>query len=1204
MARNREDGANGGSALVGDLKGLVSHLEDDLRERTEGNEDLKSEWRKAQTARRTACSFEEWREDYLTQVAVAWVLGCVFVRYMEDNALIRDRYLAGEGDDAKRAEDSYQLFIRENPLETDREYLYHVLREVRRIPAAQEIFAEGKTPLWALGPSGDGAREILGFFKDIDPQTGSLLRRFRVESGDTRLLGDLYQDLSESARKKYALLQTPDFIEEFILDHTLTPAIEEFGLEKVRMIDPACGSGHFLLGAFRRLFDLWQVREPGTNERELAQRALNAVHGIDLNPYAVAIARFRLIVETLNACRITRLTESPSWKLNVAAGDSLLHGVKHSTDGSVIDLEDWIRMPGVAIQEAYLVAMEEPQVLKRILGRGYHVVVGNPPYITVKDKALNGLYRERYTTCHQKYSLALPFTERFFGLAISGPGGSGYVGMITANSFMKREFGKHLVERFLPSRDLTHVIDTSGVPIPGHGTPTVILFGRNRRPVEDRVRAVMGIRGEPHTPEDASHGVVWRSIVDNLDHVGWETDYISVTELPRVGLARHPWSIGGGGAAELKERLDSAGARKLGDSCLSIGFMAITGEDDVFAAPPHFWKRYCVGLREFCMGEGSRDWGVNAEAVIPFMYEEGTVRLKPLDSCGLLSKALWRYVTNLQKRLMFGKYPAEAGIAWYEYRFIAKDRFRTPLSIAYAEVATHNHFVLDRGGKVFKQTAPIIKLRPDATEDDHLALLGLLNSSPAAFWMKQVAFPKGGDHVGTEGARVRKTLWDERFAFNATALLPFPIPSELPLERARQIDGLATSLTPNLPSALASTSAPSSVALTKAREEHEHILSDMIFLQEELDWHCYSLYGLIKEPATYDGPPIEGFSLGQRAFEIVMARRMASGELETTWFERHNSHPLTEIPACWPEEYRRVVERRIDLMENDPQISLIEQPEYKRRWNREPWDSQVERALRGWLVDRLETERYWPRADSLPPRLRSCAELAEECGRDSVFLEVAGIYRGHVDFKLEALVEELVSSESVPFLPILRYTAEGLRKRAVWEKTWALQRREDAGENVGEIPVPPKYSTGDFRRGDYWRLRGKLDVPKERWVSYPYCERGGDGSLVVTWAGYDHLGQARALATHYHEQKEREGWEPARLAPLLAGLQQLIPWLLQWHNEVDPALDLRMGDFFQSFVDSEAREIGSTAEEVAAWQPPQTAAGTRKGSRRKAPKVK
>ena len=96
-----------------------------------------------------------------------------------------------------------------------------------------------------------------------------LVHDFTDPEWDTRFLGDLYQDLSEEARKKYALLQTPEFVEEFILDRTLDPAIEEFGLAKMgyerdlpdgrlhpddrfKMIDPACGSGHFLLGGFAR----------------------------------------------------------------------------------------------------------------------------------------------------------------------------------------------------------------------------------------------------------------------------------------------------------------------------------------------------------------------------------------------------------------------------------------------------------------------------------------------------------------------------------------------------------------------------------------------------------------------------------------------------------------------------------------------------------------------------------------------------------------------------------------------------------------------------------------------------------------------------------------------------------------------------------------------------------------------------------------
>ena len=63
-------------------------------------------------------------------------------------------------------------------------------------------------------------------------------------------------------------------------------------------------------------------------------------------------------------------------------------------------------------------------------------------------------------------------------------------------------------------------------------------------------------------------------------------------------------------------------------------------------------------------------------------------------------------------------------------------------------MATHNHFVLDRGGKVFNRSAPVIKLPESATEDDHLALLGVLNSSTACFWLKQVSQNKGNGGIG------------------------------------------------------------------------------------------------------------------------------------------------------------------------------------------------------------------------------------------------------------------------------------------------------------------------------------------------------------------------------------------------------------------------------------------------------------------------
>jgi hypothetical protein len=368
----------------------------------------------------------------------------------------------------------------------------------------------------------------------------------------------------------------------------------------------------------------------------------------------------------------------------------------------------------------------------------------------------------------------------------------------------------------------------------------------------------------------------------------------------------------------------------------------------------------------------------------------------------------------------------------------------------------------------------------------------------------------------------------------------------------------------------------------------------MIALQEELDWHVYHLYSLVDESLTLPIDQIPLVHLGERAFEILMARAMEAGELKTEWFARHRSTPRTTIPDHWPESYRDLLQRRLDTIARDRDIALIEQPEYKRRWNLPPCEELEEEALRNWLLDRLEDPPYWP---TNPPALTSVARLADAVRHDSDFLQVAELYRHRADFDLPELIEELVTKESVPFLPILRYKESGQRKHADWERTWQLQRREDAGETV-EIPVPPKYEKDDFISSDYWRLRGKLDVPKERFISYSPLARDADKSLVIAWAGYHHGQQALALASYCYEMRGMEAWPTDRLTPILAGLQELQPWLDQWHNEIDPERQQRLNEFICGFFEAELAQLSLTAEDLRAWRPSAQAARANRRKKR------
>ncbi len=1171
--------------LVAALRRQVLDLETDLRARVDGDDHdarqpgVYEAWRRdygaAFAAERTAAGWQQWRNDRVTQAAVAWVLLTVFARYCEGNALVTPRWIAGADSDARsQALDARRAYFQQHPEHTDREWLGQIIEHFATFPATAGL-VDQYSPLHLVAPSGDAARALLEFWWQ---QTDDGQPVYTFAGVDTRFLGDVYQDLSEHAKKTYALLQTPEFVEEFILDQTMEPALADRPLEGFTVIDPTCGSGHFLLGAFRRLHDRWQRHAPGLGARELVQKALDSVYGVDINPFAVAIARFRLLVAALHAAGDTSIEQKIAYVPHLAAGDSLLWGANQQV------LPDNLLAASVGVRAD---ATENADALNDILQREHDVVVGNPPYITVKDAAQNAMYRRLYSTPHMKYALTVPFMELFFRLARSSgrERPAGWVGQITSNSFMKREFGSKLIEKFLPTVDLRTIIDTSGAYIPGHGTPTVIMIGRHQSASTKTVRTVLGIRGEPGRPTDAAKGIVWSTITQHIGQSGYEDAYISVADLPRNTFATHPWSLSGGGAVELATTIGEASIETIGSHVTRIGFFGVMGADDAFSIPNSLYAAARFDERAYGMlvqGDDVRDYEATPRVRAFFPYDH-IHKLMSLSTFRRESRRLWRFRTELGNRATFGHgtYFSD-GRPWYEWHQLPVDEGVSPMSITFAFVATHNHFVLDRGGKVFNRSAPVIKLPAGASVEDHLRLLGVLNSSVACFWLKQNSYPKGGDPIGSDGARVSAEGWSDRYEFTGTTLKDFPLPGATPLERAKVLDELARDLQHQTPAEVATRQTPAAAALETAHTESERLRGLMIAHQEELDWEYYRIYGLTEDDLTYAGD-VPGIALGERAFEIALARRMKAGE-QTAWFDRHGSTPVTEIPGRLPADYRELLQRRLDAVESNPHIRLLEKPEYKRRWASEPWNKQVESALRGWLLNRVEDQSLWYDREARPGT-RSVAQLADILDRNPEFRRVLRLWAGDPNIATGAALAKLLADESVPFLSAYRYKPSGLDTRAAWEHTWALQRREDAGEKLDRpIPVPPKYKPADFATTSYWSHRGKLDVPKERFIGYPNAGRDSDATELLGWAGWDHAEQALALAALISQRIE-EGWDAPKLVPLLAGLNELAPWVRQWHNEIDPEYGESVADTIDDELTARLAEHHLTVTDLTDWRP-------------------
>ena len=120
-----------------------------------------------------------------------------------------------------------------------------------------------------------------------------------------------------------------------------------------------------------------------------------------------------------------------------------------------------------------------PASCERILRPGhYHAVVAQPALHHAEGQALNHAYRERYSPATAVLAGGA-FIERFFSL-----GGRRRLHRSDHGQWLHEAGVRQEADRgVLAEVDLTHVVDTAGAYIPGHGTPTVILFGRNRAPV-------------------------------------------------------------------------------------------------------------------------------------------------------------------------------------------------------------------------------------------------------------------------------------------------------------------------------------------------------------------------------------------------------------------------------------------------------------------------------------------------------------------------------------------------------------------------------------------------------------------------------------------------------------------------------------------------------------------------------------------------
>ena len=619
---------------------------------------------------------------------------------------------------------------------------------------------------------------------------------------------------------------------------------------------------------------------------------------------------------------------------------------------------------------------------------GFDLILGNPPFVTARNPEKRELYRERWKrVCSGKYLLVCPFFDLSFGLLRPG----GQLGFIVSNAFAKREFGKPLIEDFFPTVDLQKIVDCSGLMFPGHGTPTCIVFGRNQKPDENtaiRIAATLPGGGDLRTPPEESP--LWKALEAHHDDPGYGDERITVADRTRKEMAKWPWNLDVG-AASSSNVLRTEGSSMLRDFLsIDIGFDAITAANEIYGQTQDVFRRLGIPPKHILPmfnGDDIRNFSFDAPLSLLWPYD---VKAKPILHHAVASFLVpWKLF--LSERSQFHKTQIEAGLEWFEFREYHR-KGHSPLTIAFPEIVTHSHFLVIDTPAAFVQTAPVVKMPPMASPASHHLLAGLLNSSAALFWLKQVCFNKG---VGEDEER-------DRFVFAGGKVQQLPVPdavadglrgkrnalaeqlqalSQACWERGRQMPALAMKKLFEKPgeayhdwNASLSGYVPPDPRLGKPFQSLEEMLSafsngwkiretlrgEMIAMQEEMDWLVYQAYGLLPAggscsvmaaDATERVPPLT------REHRPFVLWQQAGGDFEKA---------VALIPSDWSKERRTLWRVRLEAIRDNEHIRRIEAPVYKRRWD-EQWkvgnrwqcgpaayDAELVDAFEWWLSEKAE----------------------------------------------------------------------------------------------------------------------------------------------------------------------------------------------------------------------------------------------------------
>lgn len=584
--------------------------------------------------------------------------------------------------------------------------------------------------------------------------------RYNFDESSDNVLGDVYEKfMDRETRKALGQFYTPDFVIEYILQNTL----EEVNVvEKpfVKVLDPSCGSGHFLIMAYdllkekflenlsvlrekyryeRYMIQIKQESNEITGEEYWTKKYLhyhilkNCIYGADIDGFALQITTINLLLKDLE----NFITD----EINLVECDSL---VIWENDYNFKQLKEQLYNGGLFTEVSHKNILGERETIElsynesielyskcEFWSNSFDYIIGNPPYVRQENIENKGYLESRYLSYQSRADLLVYFIERALNLLSN----EGKLGFIISDKFTRANYGRKLRKLIIDRFQLEKYKDD---------------FNEVKTVFQDVVvdAAIMTIKNT----SNSSYSFVYNddTILENntLTEQGW---YFSDQELLNI-----------------KKKMDKQGIRVKDLDDIKISYGIKSGLNDAFVINTELMEELITLdpnsseiIKPYIRGRDLDKYAVSWKDLWIIVAKFGSYNELP-EKYPAVYEHLSKYEDRLKERgqCRYSRNSNENADFPGQHHWLELDNnptdeylniFETE-KIIYPDMSTTNKFFLDRNGYYTNDTTFLLT----SNKYDLRYLSGLLNSNTLLFYFRTIT-----SKLGKEGRRYKKVFIDE-----------------------------------------------------------------------------------------------------------------------------------------------------------------------------------------------------------------------------------------------------------------------------------------------------------------------------------------------------------------------------------------------------------------------------------------------------------